>query len=164
MRIRQWIQLMLLFLSLSSSNANKIIEQQLKDTDSDLVKLRRRHTSTYQERTPNEVLPNVQDPLKDLFHPRDFHLEPSFECEFNEEGYYGTQRGDIYHIEFLYQVHVLPDTRPSALRVLILPAMDEKLTSSLLPDFFDCEKGSPLTTIQAIDWHPVDLLVESGCK
>jgi hypothetical protein len=157
---------MSLFLPLSTSNANNLIGQAfpMEESNSNIVKIRRRHTSTHQERTANDILPHVQDPLKDLFRPRDFHLEPSRQCEFNREGYYGTQRGDIYNIEFLYQIHVLPDTRPSALRVLILPALDETLTSSLLPDFFDCEQGSPLTTIQAIDWHPVDLLVKSGCK
>ncbi|GAX18275.1 hypothetical protein FisN_20Lh036 [Fistulifera solaris] len=162
MRISQWIQLMSLFLSLSPSNANNLIGQKLEESNNNIIKLRRRHTSTYQTQTANKILPHVQDPLKDLFRPRDFHLEPSLECKFNQEGYYGIPRGDIYNIEFLYQIHVLPDTRPSALRVLILPALDATLTSSLLPDFFDCEQGSPLTTIQAIDWHPVDLLVESG--
>lgn len=175
MKIHPCLVLASLFLPLSRSLGNEHGGSTVHESDGNniIINLRRRHASssfqslqqTYnQGGDVNEGLPHFKDPLKDLFHPRDIHLEAPAECELNQDGYYGIQRGDTYIIEFLYQIHVVNNTRPSALRVLIVPKLDETLTASLLPDFFNCDDGSPLSPIQAINWHPMDQLVDSGCK
>lgn len=131
--------------------------------ESNLIGLRPERQS-YLARATYDRPSTFTDPLKNLFHPRSADLKNTVECRLNEDDYYGTRRGDQYNVKFLYQIHVAPNTRRSALRVLMLPALDAAMATSLLPDFFDCEKRSPLTTIQAIDWRPVDQLVETGCK
>lgn len=87
-------------------------------------------------------------------------------CTLNEQGFFGEPIGDVYEIEYIYQIHVEAGTRISVVRVLVLPELDIKIAESILPSFFDCNTRRRLQTqsIEGVSWRSQDLIIETGCK